>query len=223
MAMGVEAKAEAEDSVSVGHASRNVSNAVNGVAIGHGAINGAVSGMTPDGDSTVVLVGGGKNSVSVGNKANARGNSSIALGDGAVVQNDGGNRIVNNSSMAIGTAAKTVSSNNATAIGHGAFVAKTATVRLLSAKVPRPVRKPQRRSAKKRLLKVRIVWQPVLLLWPKEKMPYLLVRERKQKGKMRLLLGMPVRQPVPVLLLLVMRPARQPADLCLSVLVPVRA
>ena len=124
MAMGVEAKAEAEDSVSVGHASRNVSNAVNGVAIGHGAINGAVSGMTPDGDSTVVLVGGGKNSVSVGNKANARGNSSIALGDGAVVQNDGGNRIVNNNSMAIGTAAKTVSSNNATAIGHGALVAK---------------------------------------------------------------------------------------------------
>ena len=124
MAMGVEAKAEAEDSVSVGRASRNVSNAVNGVAIGHGAINGAVSGMTPDGDSTVVLVGGGKNSVSVGNKANARGNSSIALGDGAVVQNDGGNRIVNNNSMAIGTAAKTVSSNNATAIGHGAFVAK---------------------------------------------------------------------------------------------------
>ena len=124
MAMGVEAKAEAEDSVSVGHASRNVSNAVNGVAIGHGAINGAVSGMTPDGDSTVVLVGGGKNSVSVGNKANARGNSSIALGDGAVVQNDGGNRIINNNSMAIGTAAKTVSSNNATAIGHGAFVAK---------------------------------------------------------------------------------------------------
>ena len=124
MAMGVEAKAEAEDSVSVGHASRNVSNAVNGVAIGHGAINGAVSGMTPDGDSTAVLVGGGKNSVSVGNKANARGNSSIALGDGAVVQNDGGNRIVNNNSMAIGTAAKTVSSDNATAIGHGAFVAK---------------------------------------------------------------------------------------------------
>ena len=94
------------------------------MAIGHGAINGAVSGMTPDGDSTVVLVGGGKNSVSVGNKANARGNSSIALGDGAVVQNDGGNRIVNNNSMAIGTAAKTVSSDNATAIGHGAFVAK---------------------------------------------------------------------------------------------------
>ena len=62
--------------------------------------------------------------MSVGNKANARGNSSIALGDGAVVQNDGGNRIVNNNSMAIGTAAKTVSSNNATAIGHGAFVAK---------------------------------------------------------------------------------------------------
>ena len=124
MAMGVEAKAEAEDSVSVGRASRNVSNAVNGVAIGHGAINGAVSGMTPDGDSTVVLVGGGENSVSVGNKANARGNSSIALGDGAVVQNDGGNRIINNNSMAIGTAAKTVSSNNATAIGHGAFVAK---------------------------------------------------------------------------------------------------
>ena len=124
MAIGVESKSEAEDSVSVGRAARNASDAVNGVAIGHGAINGAVSGMTPDGDSTVVLVGGGKNSVSVGNKANARGNSSIALGDGAVVQNDGGNRIVNNNSMAIGTAAKTVSSNNATAIGHGAFVAK---------------------------------------------------------------------------------------------------
>ena len=124
MAIGVESKSEAEDSVSVGRAARNASDAVNGVAIGHGAINGAVSGMTPDGDSTGVLVGGGKNSVSVGNKANARGNSSIALGDGAVVQNDGGNRIVNNNSMAIGTAAKTVSSNNATAIGHGALVAK---------------------------------------------------------------------------------------------------
>ena len=124
MAMGVEAKAEAEDSVSVGHASRNVSNAVNGVAIGHGAINGAVSGMTPDGDSTVVLVGGGKNSVSVGNKANARGNSSIALGDGAVVQNDGANTALNYNSMAIGTNAVTVASNNAMAIGNRASVSK---------------------------------------------------------------------------------------------------
>ena len=124
MAMGVEAKAEAEDSVSVGHASRNVSNAVNGVAIGHGAINGAVSGMTPDGDSTVVLVGGGKNSVSVGNKANARGDSSIALGDGAVVKNDGANTALNHNSMAIGTEAGTVASNNAMAIGNRASVSK---------------------------------------------------------------------------------------------------
>ena len=124
VAVGVKATANAHDSVSIGNNARNAGSAGNGVAIGTNAVSGSFSDMTADGDGGTVVVGGGKNSVSVGNKANARGNSSIALGDGAVVQNDGGNRIINNNSMAIGTAAKTVSSNNATAIGHGAFVAK---------------------------------------------------------------------------------------------------
>ena len=124
VAVGVNSKAAAGSSVAVGDDARNSSSATNGIAIGRKAVNGAFSGMTPDGDGITVMVGGGKNSISVGNNANARGNSALALGDGAVVKNDGANELINSNSMAIGTNAGTVASNNAVAIGRGASVTK---------------------------------------------------------------------------------------------------
>lgn len=66
--------------------------------------------MTADDGSQLVAAGGGANSISIGNGANARGNSAIALGDGAVVMNDAtaANPITNNG-IAIGTGSRTVS------------------------------------------------------------------------------------------------------------------
>ena len=124
VAVGVKATANAHDSVSIGNNARNAGSAGNGVAIGTNAVSGSFSGMTADGNGGVVVIGGGKNSVSVGNNANARGDSSIALGDGAVVKNDGANTALNYNSMAIGTEAGTVASNNAMAIGNRASVSK---------------------------------------------------------------------------------------------------
>ena len=124
VAVGVKATANAHDSVSIGNNARNAGSAGNGVAIGTNAVSGSFSGMTADGDGGVVVIGGGKNSVSVGNNANARGIASIALGDGAVVKNDGANTALNYNSMAIGTEAGTVASNNAMAIGNRASVSK---------------------------------------------------------------------------------------------------
>ena len=124
VAVGVKATADAHDSVSIGNNARNAGSAGNGVAIGTNAVSGSFSGMTADGDGGPVVLGGGKNSVSVGNNANARGIASIALGDGAVVKNDGANTALNYNSMAIGTKAGTVASNNAMAIGNRASVSK---------------------------------------------------------------------------------------------------
>ena len=124
VAVGVKATANAHDSVSIGNNARNAGSAGNGVAIGTNAVSGSFSGMTADGDGGPVVLGGGKNSVSVGNNANARGIASIALGDGAVVKNDGANTALNYNSMAIGTEAGTVASNNAMAIGNRASVSK---------------------------------------------------------------------------------------------------
>ena len=124
VAVGVKATANAHDSVSIGNNARNAGSAGNGVAIGTNAVSGSFSGMTADGDGGPVVLGGGKNSVSVGNNANARGIASIALGDGAVVKNDGANTALNYNSMAIGTKAGTVASNNAMAIGNRASVSK---------------------------------------------------------------------------------------------------
>ena len=86
------------------------------------AVSGSFNGMTADGDSSTVVIGGGKASISIGDAANARGNSSIALGDGATVYNDGTNAQLNDNSMAIGTKASTVASNHAIAMGNNAAV-----------------------------------------------------------------------------------------------------
>ena len=122
VAIGVSAKANGKDSVALGDDARSASSAENSVAIGRKAVSGSFNDMTADGDSSTVVIGGGKASISIGDAANARGNSSIALGDGATVYNDGTNDQLNDNSMAIGTKASTVASNNAIALGNHATV-----------------------------------------------------------------------------------------------------
>lgn len=122
VAIGVSAKANGKDSVALGDAARSASSAENSIAIGRKAVSGSFNGMTADGDSSTVVIGGGKASISIGDAANARGNSSIALGDGATVYNDGTNAQLNDNSMAIGTKASTVASNHAIAMGNNAVV-----------------------------------------------------------------------------------------------------
>ena len=122
VAIGVSAKANGKDSVALGDDARSASSAENSIAIGREAVSGSFNDMTPDGDSSTVVIGGGKASISIGDAANARGNSSIALGDGATVYNDGTNDQLNDNSMAIGTKASTVASNHAIAMGNNAAV-----------------------------------------------------------------------------------------------------
>ena len=124
VAIGVSAKANGKDSVALGDDARSASSAENSIAIGREAVSGSFNDMTGDGDSSTVDIDGGKASISIGDAANARGNSSIALGDGATVYNDGTNDQLNDNSMAIGTKASTVASNNAIALGNHAAVKK---------------------------------------------------------------------------------------------------
>lgn len=124
VAIGVSAKANGKDSVALGDDARSASSAENSIAIGRKAVSGSFNDMTGDGDSSTVDIDGGKSSISIGDAANARGNSSIALGDGATVYNDGTNDQLNDNSMAIGTKASTVASNNAIALGNHAAVKK---------------------------------------------------------------------------------------------------
>lgn len=122
VAIGVSAKANGKDSVALGDDARSASSAENSIAIGREAVSGSFNDMTGDGDSSNVVKDGGKASISIGDAANARGNSSIALGDGATVYNDGTNDQLNDNSMAIGTKASTVASNYAIAMGNNAAV-----------------------------------------------------------------------------------------------------
>lgn len=125
VAIGVSAKANGKYSVALGDDARSASSAENSIAIGREAVSGSFNDMTTgDGDSSNVVKDGGKASISIGDAANARGNSSIALGDGATVYNDGTNDQLNGNSMAIGTKASTVASNNAIALGNHAAVKK---------------------------------------------------------------------------------------------------
>lgn len=124
VAIGVSAKANGTGSVALGDDARSASSAGNSISIGRKAVSGSFNGMTADGDSSTVVIGGGKSSISIGDAANARGNSSIALGDGATVYNDGTNAQLNSSSVAIGTEASTVASNHAIAMGNNAGVTK---------------------------------------------------------------------------------------------------
>ena len=124
IAIGVKSYARAHDSLAIGNDARASGSASRSVAIGNNAVSGSFAGMTADGNSSVVVLGGGQSSVSIGDKANARGDTSIAMGKRATVYNDGANTQIVSNSMAIGTDAKTIASNNAIAIGNTTTVEK---------------------------------------------------------------------------------------------------
>lgn len=103
--------------------------AASGVAIGNGAVTGSADkAITVNNLSYAVKAAGGENSVAIGTDASSAGNTSLALGKGATVENDSdGNyqAVVKSDDIAIGTDAKTSASDSSTAIGKGASVAQS--------------------------------------------------------------------------------------------------
>ena len=103
--------------------------ATSGVAIGNGAVTGSADKtITVNNLSYAVKAAGGENSVAIGTDASSAGNTSIALGEGATVENDSDGSyqaVVNSDDIAVGTGAKTTASNASTAIGKGASVAQS--------------------------------------------------------------------------------------------------
>lgn len=103
--------------------------AASGVAIGNGAVTGSADKtITVNNLSYNVNAAGGVDSVAIGTDASNAGNTSIALGKGATVENDSDRNyqaVVKSDDIAIGTDAKTSASDFSTAIGKGASVAQS--------------------------------------------------------------------------------------------------
>lgn len=103
--------------------------ATSGVAIGNGAVTGSADKtITVNNLSYDVKAAGGENSVAIGTDASNAGNTSLALGKGATVENDSdGNyqAVVKSDDIAIGTDAKTSASDFSTAIGKSATVSQS--------------------------------------------------------------------------------------------------
>lgn len=103
--------------------------ATSGVAIGNGAVTGS-SDTTKIVDNVTynVKAAGGEDSVAIGTSASNAGNTSIALGKGAAIENgtDGSYQaVVKSDDIAIGTGAKTSASDSSTAIGKSAAVSQS--------------------------------------------------------------------------------------------------
>ena len=103
--------------------------ATSGVAIGNGAVTGSADKtITVNNLSYNVNAAGGVDSVAIGTDASNAGNTSLALGMGATVENDSdGNyqAVVKSDDIAIGTDAKTSASDSSTAIGKGSSVTQS--------------------------------------------------------------------------------------------------
>lgn len=103
--------------------------ATSGVAIGNGAVTGSSdTTKTVDNVTYNVKAAGGEDSVAIGTSASSAGNTSIALGKGASIENDTDGSyqaVVKSDDIAIGTGAKTSASDSSTAIGKGATVSQS--------------------------------------------------------------------------------------------------
>lgn len=103
--------------------------ATSGVAIGNGAVTGSEdTTKTVDNVTYNIKAAGGVDSVAIGTNASSAGNTSIALGKGAAIENDtDGNyqAVVKSDDVAIGTGAKTSASDSSTAIGKEAKVSQS--------------------------------------------------------------------------------------------------
>lgn len=119
----------ASNAMALGKSATINKTAASGVAIGNGAVTGSADKtITVNNLSYAVKAAGGENSVAIGTDASSAGNTSLALGKGATVENDSdGNyqAVVKSNDIAIGTDAKTSASDSSTAIGKGASVAQS--------------------------------------------------------------------------------------------------
>lgn len=124
----------AEDATAVGTSAQVNETATGGIAFGKNAVTGEDKGTVTVGDVTAnVAAVGGENSVALGTSAKASGNTALALGKGAQVNNyttQSGTTVtktVNSGSTAIGSGAVVTGANDAMAFGSGAKVEGTGT------------------------------------------------------------------------------------------------
>ena len=134
-AIGSSAKVNgATDATAIGTSAQVNETATGGIAFGKNAVTGEDKGTVTVGDVTAnVAAVGGENSVALGTSAKASGNTALALGNGAQVNNyttQSGTTVsktVNSGSTAIGSEAKVTGANDAVAFGSGATVTGTGT------------------------------------------------------------------------------------------------
>lgn len=124
----------ATDATAIGTSAQVNETANGGIAFGKGAVTGEDKGTVTVGDVTAdVAAVGGENSVALGTSTKASGNTALALGNGAQVNNyttQSGTTVtktVNSGSTAIGSEAKVTGANDAVAFGSGASVTGTGT------------------------------------------------------------------------------------------------
>lgn len=124
----------ATDATAVGTSAQVNETATGGIAFGKNAVTGEDKGTVTVGDATAdVAAVGGENSVALGTSAKASGNTALALGNGAQVNNyttQSGTTVtktVNSGSTAIGNGATVTGANDAVALGSGASITGTGT------------------------------------------------------------------------------------------------
>ena len=122
----------ASDAAAIGTKAQVNETATGGIAFGKGAVTGENKGTVTVGDVTAnVAAVGGENSVALGTDAKASGNTALALGNGAQVNNyttQSGTTVtktVNSGSTAIGSGAVVTGADDAVALGTGASVTGT--------------------------------------------------------------------------------------------------
>ena len=129
-ALGTNAAVDtASNAMALGTSATINKTATSGVAIGNGAVTGSAdTTKTVDNVTYNVKAAGGEDSVAIGTSASNAGNTSIALGKGAAIENDTDGSyqaVVKSDDIAIGTGAKTSASDSSTAIGKSATVSQS--------------------------------------------------------------------------------------------------
>ena len=129
-ALGTNAAVDtASNAMALGTSATINKTATSGVAIGNGAVTGSADTTKTVNNVTYnIKAAGGEDSVAIGTSASSAGNTSIALGKGAAIENDtDGNyqAVVKSDDVAIGTGAKTSASDSSTAIGKEAKVSQS--------------------------------------------------------------------------------------------------
>lgn len=129
-ALGTSATVDtASNAMALGTSATINKTATSGVAIGSGAVTGSAdTTKTVDNVTYNVKAAGGVDSVAIGTSTSNAGNTSVALGKGATIENGTNGSyqaVVKSDDIAIGTEAKTSDSDSSTAIGKSATVSQS--------------------------------------------------------------------------------------------------